>query len=227
MTQYPATENKLNKEKEEGNILKSHYLPKIISLFSYSIFLVMMFEYVWVDIKKLVKYGFINSTNFSFKMLYQFLSIAFIPLSLAGLAGLLAEIIQVRPKVFTKQLKLDFNRISPKNYLKNFKKHFFLGLNKVIFSSIILFSLFLVLILKNQSLALLTAGIIYIIFLLTDFLITKNFYLNSLKMTRHEVFREQKELEVNSELKMLQRNRHKELKDFDVVIKKAKFIVVN
>ncbi len=257
------TELKIKKAREEGKVAKSAELTSAIVLLFPIIALGILSPYLLHQMEGMVKYFLTLSTE-SFvigesRLFYAFM-IFFVKLvgplaSIAFVAALIANILQVGFVFSVKPITPDLNKIAP-NFIKFFQKSFFSGeaafnLAKSIFKVIIIglvayfniraqlgaitefftspFSYSFVTISKIAFRILIEASIALMLLALPDYFFQRRKHLESLKMSKQEIKEERKSTEGDPLVRSRLKERMREIMNQNMLqkIPEADVIVTN
>lgn len=257
------TELKIKKAREEGKVAKSAELTSAIVLLFPIIALGILSPYLLHQMEGMVKYFLTLSTE-SFvigesRLFYAFM-VFFVKLvgplaSIAFVAALIANILQVGFVFSVKPITPDLNKIAP-NFIKFFQKSFFSGeaafnLAKSIFKVIIIglvayfnikaqlgaiiefftspFSYSFVTISKIAFRILIEASIALMLLALPDYFFQRRKHLESLKMSKQEIKEERKSTEGDPLVRSRLKERMREIMNQNMLqkIPEADVIVTN
>ena len=239
------TEHKLRKAREEGKVAKSaEFAPALVLIFTV-VALAFLSKYMLDNLTDMMKYFFtisssadITSNNRIFPVFFSYFLKMFLPVAtIAFIASLAGNLIQVGFLFSTKPITPDLNRIAP-DFVRYFKRAVFsmeavFNLGKTIFK-ILIIAVIVILNIKLESdklinltgqtvqfsmtyiarisfRLLIEAAFALIILSLPDYMFQRKQHRESLKMSKQEIKEEMKQIEGDPKIKNMLMERMREL----------------
>ena len=127
--QFEATQQKLERVKKEGQVIKSKDFSMAIAMLVMFLFVYHMSPFIWHQITKLfvllyeqIPNASITTTGIAYILSISVVGIVLILgpiLFLAMLMGILGDFIQIGPIFTTKTIEIKFDKLNPTKYFKN------------------------------------------------------------------------------------------------------------